>query len=228
MNNTNSMKKYLLLFIAFFSLQLTGQGIEFFEGEWKEALTKANEEEKLLFVDAYAQWCGPCKRMAKYVFTDESVGKFFNDNFINLKLDMESPDGRKFDKLYPVSAYPTLFFLDGEGKVVKKIKGGQQVQTLLDLAAEAIKNDDRSGKYAEMYENGDRSFETVLKYIASLNKVGKPTLKLANDYLAANMELTNSQKTQLLYEACTEADSKIFEALIQNKSEASEINGVEE
>jgi thioredoxin-related protein len=219
------MKNFLFLIILLISSTASSQGIEFFEGEWKSALEKAKSEEKLLFVDSYATWCGPCKRMAKYVFTDPEVGKFFNENFINLKLDMETPDGRTFDKIYPVSAYPTMFFLDGEGKVVKKVKGGQQVEGLLSMAADAIKSDDRSGKYAEMYENGDRSFETVLKYIAALNKAGKPTLRLANDYLQENTSLSKSEKTQLLYEACTEADSKIFESLIENEQEAIEIYG---
>ena len=57
-------------------------GIQFFTGTWDEALEKAKEENKLIFLDAYASWCGPCKRMSKSVFTDEKVGEFFNANFI--------------------------------------------------------------------------------------------------------------------------------------------------
>ena len=84
--------KYILFFL-FFPFLLPGQGIIFFEGTWKEALEKAKKEDKLVFVDSYTTWCGPCIKMAKNVFTQESVGSFYNQNFINIKLDMEKEDG---------------------------------------------------------------------------------------------------------------------------------------
>jgi len=115
-----------ILLISFLSFQSYGQGIEFFDGTWKEALAQAEKEDKIVFVDAYAQWCGPCKRMAKNEFTKTEVGDFFNKNFINLKLDMEIADGMSFGAKYPVSAFPTLFFLTPDGEIVKKITGGQQ------------------------------------------------------------------------------------------------------
>jgi len=104
-----------LLFITtltFSAFTAQGQGIEFFHGTWKEALEEAKKQDKLVFVDAYAQWCGPCKKMAKNTFTKAEVGDFHNQNFVNLKLDMETPDGRDFGGKYPVSAYPTLLYLE--------------------------------------------------------------------------------------------------------------------
>ncbi|MDX1666390.1 MAG: thioredoxin family protein, partial [Saprospiraceae bacterium] len=53
---------FLTVFL-FTSSALTAQGIAFFEGTWKEALAAAKEQEKVIFVDAYTTWCGPCKVM---------------------------------------------------------------------------------------------------------------------------------------------------------------------
>ncbi|HCE85197.1 MAG TPA: hypothetical protein DEO99_03495, partial [Bacteroidetes bacterium] len=82
---------FLLTF--FVCASLTSQGISFFEGSFDAAKELAAKEGKLIFMDSYAKWCGPCKRMARDVFTVEEVGDFFNANFVNLKMDMETEEG---------------------------------------------------------------------------------------------------------------------------------------
>ena len=210
-----------LLLSTFLIFQTSySQGIEFFHGEWKEALAEAKKQDKLLFVDAYAQWCGPCKKMAKNVFTQPQVGEYFNSNFVNLKLDMETADGRKFGSKYPVSAYPTLLFLNGDGEIVKKVTGGQQADGLIGIGKNAIKSYDKSGDYAVLYEKGDRSFDLMMNYVTELNKVGKPSLKISNDYINSKPEISATQKAQFLMTAVTESDSRLFDMLLEHKSQA--------
>ena len=61
-----------------------------FKGTFSEAFgKKLSKRIKFLFVDFYAVWCVPCKKMAKTVFTQEEVGKYFNEHFISLQLDAE-------------------------------------------------------------------------------------------------------------------------------------------
>ena len=207
-----------LLILLFVSAQIQAQGIEFFHGKWKEALELAEKEDKLVFVDAYAKWCGPCKRMAKNVFTQAEVGDFYNKNFINLKLDMEESDGRTFGAKYPVSAYPTLLFLNGKGELVKKVTGGQQADGLISIGEAAMKGYDRSGEYAKLYEEGKRDYELMVSYVKELNKVEKPSLKITNEYLKSNPDITDAQKAAFLLEAVTEADSKIYDQLMDLKN----------
>ena len=98
-------------------------GIQFTEAKWAQILKKAKTEKKIIFLDAYASWCGPCKRLQKEVFTQKEVGDVFNQKFINVKMDMEKGEGPALTQQYPLEAYPTLFFIDGNGKVVKKVIG---------------------------------------------------------------------------------------------------------
>ena len=220
--------KSLFSLILFFSLQIVGmkgQGIQFFEGSWKEALEKAKAEDKLVFVDSYTTWCGPCIRMAKNVFTVESVGNFFNENFINLKLDMEKEDGISFGHKYPVKAYPTLQFIDGDGKVIKKVQGGQQPEGLISLGEAALKLNDKSGKYAEKYDEGNRDYDLVLQYVKALNMAGKPSLKISNDYLNSQPDITEDQKNIFIYEAVVDADSKLFDRLTEIKDKVIPVVG---
>lgn len=216
-----------VLVVVIASLGMQAQGIEFYEGTWKDAMAKAKAEDKLLFVDAFAKWCGPCKAMAKNVFTQESVGSFFNANFINLKLDMEEADGVTFGHKYPVSAYPTLFFIDGDGKVIKNIKGGQQPDGLISLGEDAIKKVDKSIRYEEKYKAGDRSYDLMYNYVKALNASGKPSLKISNEYLATNPEMTEDQKLRFIFEAAVDSDTKLFDQVIANRSKIENLVGKE-
>lgn len=60
-----------LIVVIFVAISCIGysqnKNINFELGTFEEALAKANKENKLLFVDCYTTWCGPCKQMDKYV-----------------------------------------------------------------------------------------------------------------------------------------------------------------
>lgn len=116
------------------------EGIEFFHGTWDEAKKKAKKEDKLIFLDAMATWCGPCKMMAKNTFTDKEVGAYFNKNFINVKMDMEKdPEGPRLSKKFGLKAYPSLYFLDENEAVVHSTIGYQDSKSLIALGEEALK-----------------------------------------------------------------------------------------
>ena len=92
------MKKNILSLVAIFAFAgVFAQGIEFEHGTLEEALVKAKKENKIIFMDCYTTWCGPCKYLAKNVFTQKEVGYFFNKNFVNVKMDMESEAGKPYN-----------------------------------------------------------------------------------------------------------------------------------
>jgi len=211
-----------------FAFTSIAQGIQFEDSKWQEALEKAKVENKLLFVDAYTQWCGPCKRMAKHEFTQKEVGDYYNENFVNLKLDMETPNGRTFDSEYPVSAYPTMMFLDGDGKVVKRVKGGRKAAQLISMGEEVMKSHDFSGNFREQYEDGDRSYDVVFGFVKALNQSSKPSLKISNEYLKSNPNITSEQKLMFIAEAAVEADSRLFSEFRNNKNDLLKLLGEDE
>lgn len=113
------MKKILFTCLILISLSartyaLSG-GIQFHSGSLQEVLNQAESEQKLIFVDAYADWCGPCRYMSSHVFTDPEVGDLFNRYFVNYKLDMETEEGEWFDLRYRIDAYPPYLFWTKKG-----------------------------------------------------------------------------------------------------------------
>jgi len=210
-------KLSLLCLSLLFAAGLAAQGIEFFHGSWEEALVKAEAEDKLLFVDAYASWCGPCKRMAANVFPQAEVGNYFNANFINVKLDYEKSEASEFRKVHAVRAFPTLFFINGKNEVVHKTVGGKQVKSLIAAGNVAVAKMDDLGALAEKWDAGERDPQFAFKYIRALVRNNEPHAKITNDYLRGQQDLTTPANLDILLVAATTADSRIFDLLTQNK-----------
>ena len=103
-----------------------------------EALDKAKAENKLVFVDFYTSWCLPCKLMDEDVFTDRQFGDYMNANFISLKVDAEAGNGPNLASLFSVQAYPTLLFLDPNGRVQARKEGAAYQTELRRLGNQAL------------------------------------------------------------------------------------------
>src|SRR3954465_11288475 len=96
----------------------TEAGIQFIENDWKLALQNAKDQNKLVFLDIYATWCGPCKMLKQYTFSDSAIGEFFNKNFINVSVDGEKGVGPQLAQQYAIQGYPTLIVADETGQAV--------------------------------------------------------------------------------------------------------------
>lgn len=99
------------------------KGTQFFKGTFAQALAKAKQENKKLMVDCYTLWCGPCRYMATNVFPNDTLGKFMNEHFVCMKLDMEHGEGPERNKTFHVKAYPTFIFFDADGKEMNRFEG---------------------------------------------------------------------------------------------------------
>ena len=135
------MKKLALLFLVVFSTALSAQevGIKFSKDSLlSDALSQAKKEGKLVFIDCYTTWCGPCKHLAKEIFPQREVGDFYNSHFINLSFDMEKGEGLKIQRKYAVKAYPTLLFLNAEGETVHVGLGSMPASAFIELGKTAL------------------------------------------------------------------------------------------
>lgn len=160
------MKNTLLIcFITLISTPLFAQGIDFEQGNFNEALQKAKKEDKILFIDAYTEWCGPCKMMSKDVFPQKEVGDFFNEHFVSIKIDMEKGEGIGLRETYDVNSFPTLLFIDDDGKEIHKLIGGMYAEDLIRGAKNVVDPSKRLPALTKKYENGERSFDFLVNYI---------------------------------------------------------------
>ncbi|MGB3801941.1 MAG: thioredoxin family protein [Lewinella sp.] len=220
------MRLFIYLFLLFLSTAGSAQGIQFFEGTWDEALAKADAEDKLIFVDAYAEWCGPCKMMANNVFPQENVGDFFNTNFISVQYDMEKPESADFREFHRAPAFPTLLFINADNEPVHRVIGARQGDQLISDARTALERIDNMDALQKAYESGEP--EAAFKLIRALIRRGEPHLKIANDYLRTpGLDFSSPAPRRTIFIATTEADSRLFDLLIEQREGIIELEGRE-
>ena len=110
-------------------------GIKFNHITLKKAKEEAKSSGKIIFIDCYTSWCGPCKQMAATSFQNEEVAKIYNEKFVNIKVDIEKDaDGPELARMYKISAYPTLLYINESGKLVKSVIGAQSADKLISIA----------------------------------------------------------------------------------------------
>lgn len=196
------------------------EGIEFVHDSVATVIEKAKLEKKIIFVDAYTTWCGPCKKLASEVFPQPQVGDFFNANFINLKLDMEKGEGPEFAKKYNIRSYPTLLFLDAEGKELNRVVGFRTAEALLKEARKSLVNDEQIALLKKEYESGSRDKAFMAKYVRALQTVDDASLpRISGDWVGmlSPSDLQDRETLRLLYDISNRITSKSFDFLLQHR-----------
>lgn len=191
------MKRFLLsAFIGLLTFPALAQ-IEFKHMTLDEAKKLAKEENKPIFVDVYAVWCGPCKYMAANAFTDKGLGDYYNAHFINVKIDgeKEAEGGPKTMRDYGITAYPTLLYINPDGTLNQKVIGGQDTRQLWKHAKKVI---DPSGKAVlearSTYYSSKRTVNDLKKYLTVLSAEGSDSLDIYSKvYFDSKSKLDLSQ-----------------------------------
>lgn len=207
------------MFCVFVYSDTIAQGMKFAEGDWASVKEKARIEKKIIFVDAYATWCGPCKWMAKNVFTNDTVGRFYNKNFINYSIDVEKGEGLAFSEKYNVTAMPTLFFIDSAGRMLHASVGSRIVKEFIELGEIALSPEKRFSGWQKKYKSGNREPEFIRGYLNQLSEAGQDVSEIQAWYFATQSEadLLSKVNWEMIKNYVNNYNSKTFDYLLKNK-----------
>lgn len=162
------MKRLILSMVLALAAGVALAQTDFRHISYADGLEAAKTEGKLLFVDFYTEWCGPCKMMANNVFPQKDVGDYMNAKFVCLKIDAEKGEGVELAKRYAVKAYPTFVIIGADEKEVGRKVGGGSAADFMAAIERIVDPEKTPERLRERYAGGERTAELVEAYAALL------------------------------------------------------------
>lgn len=219
--NLRKLLVSLVFAVSAFAVQGQDGGIQFINQSWAAIKAEAAKSGKLIFLDAFTSWCGPCKLMAANVFPLKEVGAVYNRNFINAAIDMEKGEGLALSKAYQVHYYPTYLFINAKGEVVHKVVGQTAAADFIQYGLNALSPENNLHYLEANYRGNEGNFDFVIRYLKALNAAYE---KDRCDTVALNFLMKQDQafwlhpeSWQLIREYVNDPTSTVFMYLLNHQ-----------
>jgi thioredoxin-related protein len=216
------MKSLSTVLFVFIANMLCAQGIDFVSSDtkWADILTKAKAENKVIFMDAFTTWCGPCKKMSADIFPQKSVGDYFNKQFVNVKMDMEKGEGIDLAKKYKIRAYPTYLFIDGNGELVHKSLGMMPAPEFIKVGESAADPNKQFFTLKKKFDKGEREPAFVKNLLDAAVKSGENEIasEVMNIFMDTQKDLGTKENMDLLINSTQKIESKAYKYIVNNRA----------
>ncbi len=227
------MKKTIQLILVFIITMTTdgicqNRSITFIDKPFADILAMSRQEHKMVFMDAYTSWCGPCKWMSAHMFTNDTVADFYNKNFICARYDMEKGEGPKLSQQYRVRAFPTLLFINQDGNMVHlRVGAAQSAPEYISLALNAMDTTECFTAYMKRYSTGENSPGFIYNYLKRLTDAYLPADVPLNKYLSGQKEsdLIKNDNWKIIFSFCNNMESREFKFLLARQDEFARVHG---
>ena len=99
------------------ALKATGLEIHSLE----DGFARAARTDRLVLADVSAIWCSSCRTFDSEVLADEAVRSKIESEFVFVRLEYDSDEGKAFRERYDVKGFPRLIVLDAEGELIRRL-----------------------------------------------------------------------------------------------------------
>ncbi len=109
------------------------QNLEEVSLDFADLVAEAKAQDKMFFLQFGASWCGPCKKMKKYMKEDLEVKSYIENNYLHMMVDVEDFDGVSLKMLFEVNMLPTIIIFDSNGEIVRKYEEAFSAESFLEV-----------------------------------------------------------------------------------------------
>ena len=196
------MKKILLLLlVANLSLAQKSGGIQFKSATVESVFQDARRAGKPVFVEIYSPTCHTCQSFMP-TLADSRVGKFYNDKFVNTKLDIAQSSTRAFldSRHLLVPSLPLFLYFDPQQNLIHFALSTNSTDEVIRHGTNALNPKVRSQTMKSRYQQGERSTNFLIDY-AMYARITNDTLAgitAMNDYAKLQSPATFANQTNWL------------------------------
>lgn len=194
------MKKILLLlFVA--NIAFAQKGILFKTASIETLFQEARRTGKPVFVEIYSPTCHVCQSFLP-TLADNRVGKFYNDKFINTKLDINQASTKDFveSRHLFVPSLPLFLYFDPQRNLTHFAMSNNSTDEVIRHGTNALNPQARSQTMKLRYQQGERSANFLIDY-AMYSRVTRDTvadIAAMNDYAKLQTPATYANQTNWL------------------------------
>lgn len=192
-------KILLLLFIA--NVAFAQKGILFKTTSVETLFQEARRTGKPVFMEIYSPTCHVCQSFIP-TLADNRVGKFYNDKFINTKLDINQSNTKAFieSRQLFVPSLPLFLYFDPQRNLIHFAMSNNSTDEVIRHGTNALNPQARSQTMKSRYQQGERSANFLIDY-AMFSRVTRDTvanLTAMNDYARQQTPATYANQTNWL------------------------------
>jgi thiol-disulfide isomerase/thioredoxin len=147
-----------------------------------EAASKlAAQTGKIVLVDFYTTWCGPCKMLDKTTWTDPAVIQLLEQKTVALRIDAEKEVA--LSKRYKIEAYPSVLLIKPDGTEIDRLVGYREPKAFMaDFNAALAGKDSISRARDQLMDAGTNDPSARMQFGVALAQKGRDADALA-EYL---------------------------------------------
>ena len=194
------MKKLIFISIISFLLSCSTKKVNYFDTDYQIIFKLATKQDKMIFIDFYTVWCGPCQFFDKNIKHDSLFKSYMSDHFYTLQIDAELEQNKEIVTKYNPTGYPTFVIINSKGEEFDRILGLKErlPEKFIDLIESILKGNEELELLKGQYSQNPDSANLFRKII--LDKLlARDLFKTAMDF--SDFAISKSKDSSLIQEA---------------------------